>query len=153
VNYAIHLPMSHFYGLGDTWSADDMRFYVIDMLAADFSHLLHGRGVTLYAHTGETQCAWHQEPIPCRLREATFVLDRIIRRSKWQTSVLRAADLVAECLCFGSPRWTRAGQVAPVGGARQRCQQRGAAADVRGDPLAWLAAGPLPGIARPASHA
>jgi hypothetical protein len=27
VNYAIHLPMSHLYGLGDTCSADGMRFY------------------------------------------------------------------------------------------------------------------------------
>jgi len=27
VNYAIHLPMSHLYGLGDTCSADGMRFH------------------------------------------------------------------------------------------------------------------------------
>src|SRR5258707_795988 len=42
---------------------------------ADFSHLLYGRGVTLYAHAGENAMRLHQEPIPCRLREATFVLD------------------------------------------------------------------------------
>jgi TnpA family transposase len=52
-----------------------MRFYVpVDILAAGFSHLLHGRGVTLYAHTGENAMRLHQQPIACRLREATFVL-------------------------------------------------------------------------------
>lgn len=56
-----------------------MRFYVpVDILAADFSHLLHGRGVTLYAHTGENAMRLHQQPIPCRLREATFVLDGLM---------------------------------------------------------------------------
>jgi TnpA family transposase len=56
-----------------------MRFYVpVDILAADFSHLLRGRGVTLYAHTGENAMRLHQEPIPCRLREATFVLDGLM---------------------------------------------------------------------------
>ena len=79
VNFAIHLPMSHCYGLGETCSADGIRFYVpVDILAADFSHLLHGRGVTLYAHTGENAMRLHQEPIPCRLREATFVLDGLM---------------------------------------------------------------------------
>jgi len=79
VNHAIHLPMSYLYGLGDTCSADGMRFYVpVDILAADFSHLLHGRGVTLYAHTVENAMRLHQEPIPCRLREATFVLDGLM---------------------------------------------------------------------------
>ena len=48
------------------------------ILAADFSHLLRGRGVTLYAHTGENAMRLHQEPIPCRLREATFVLDGLM---------------------------------------------------------------------------
>src|SRR5579859_1568033 len=65
--------------LGDTCSADGMRYYVpVDIRAADFSHLLHGRGVTLYAHTGENTMRLHQEPIPCRLREATFVLDGLM---------------------------------------------------------------------------
>ena len=78
VNHAIHQPMIWLYGLGDTCSADGMRFYVpVDILAADFSHLLHGRGVTLYA-TGENAMRLHQEPIPCRLREATFVLDGLM---------------------------------------------------------------------------
>jgi TnpA family transposase len=77
VNYAVHLPMSHLYGLGDTCSADGMRFYVpVDILAADFSHLLHGRGVTLYAHTGENAMRLHR-----RLREATFVLDGLMEHN------------------------------------------------------------------------
>src|SRR2546425_13358280 len=46
--------------------------------AADFSRLLHGRGVTLYAHTGETAMRLHQEAILCRLREAIFVLDGLM---------------------------------------------------------------------------
>lgn len=79
VNFALHLPMSHLYGLGDTCSADGLRFYVpVDILAADFSHLLRGRGVTLYAHTGENAMRLPQEPIPCRLRETTFVLDGLL---------------------------------------------------------------------------
>lgn len=79
VNYAIQLPMSHLNGLGDTCSADGMRFYApVDILAADFRHLLHGRPVTLCAHTGENAMCLHQEPIPCRLREATFVLDGLM---------------------------------------------------------------------------
>jgi len=79
VNFAIRLPMSYLYGLGDTCSTHGMRFYVpVDILAADFSHLLHGRGVTLYAHTAENAMRLHQEPIPCRLREATFVLDGLM---------------------------------------------------------------------------
>jgi len=79
VNYASHLPMSALYGRGDTCSADGMRFYVpVDILAADYSHLLYGRGVTLYAHTAENATRFHQQPIPCRLREATFVLDGLV---------------------------------------------------------------------------
>jgi TnpA family transposase len=56
-----------------------MRFYVpVDILAADYSHLLHGRGVTLYAHTTDNALRLHQQPIPCRLREATFALDGLL---------------------------------------------------------------------------
>jgi hypothetical protein len=40
-----------------------MRFHVpVDILAADYSHLLHGLGVTLHAHTGENAMRLHQEP-------------------------------------------------------------------------------------------
>jgi Tn3 transposase DDE domain len=31
-----------------------------------------------YAHTGENAMRVHQQPIPCRLREATFVLDGLL---------------------------------------------------------------------------
>jgi TnpA family transposase len=79
VNFATHLPMSAVYGRGDTCSADGMRFYVpVDILAADYSNLLRGRGVTLYAHTAQNATRFHQQPIPCRLREATFVLDGLV---------------------------------------------------------------------------
>jgi TnpA family transposase len=79
VNFAAHLPMSAVYGRGDTCSADGMRFYVpVDILAADYSHLLQGRGVTLYVHTAQNAPRLHQQPIPCRLREATFVLDGLV---------------------------------------------------------------------------
>ena len=39
---------------------------------------LKAAGVTLYAHTGENAMRLHQEPIPCWLREATFVLDGLM---------------------------------------------------------------------------
>jgi len=42
------------------------------------SAISYGPGVTLYAHTGENAMRLHQEPIPCRLREATFVLDGLM---------------------------------------------------------------------------
>lgn len=56
-----------------------MRFYVpIHILAADYSHVLQGRGVTLYAHTSDSFLRMHQQPIPCRLREAAFSLDGLM---------------------------------------------------------------------------
>lgn len=56
-----------------------MRFYVpVNLLAADYSHVLQGRGVTLYAHTADNCLRLHQQPIPCRLREAAFVLDGLL---------------------------------------------------------------------------
>lgn len=76
VNYASHLPLSRVYGQGATCSADGMRFYVpINILSADYSHLLQARGVTLYAHTADNCLQMNQQPIPCRLRESTFVID------------------------------------------------------------------------------
>ena len=71
--------MSHIYGRGNTCSADGMRFYVpVNILAADYSHVLQGRGVTLYAHTADNCLRIHQQPIPCRLREAAFSLDGLL---------------------------------------------------------------------------
>jgi TnpA family transposase len=56
-----------------------VRFYVpVNLLAADYSHVLQGRGVTLYAHTADNCLRLHQQPIPCRLREAAFVLDGLL---------------------------------------------------------------------------
>lgn len=79
VNFATRLPMSRVYGQGNTCSADGMRFYVpVNILAADYSHVLHGRGVTLFAHTSDTGLRLHQQPIPCRLREAAFSLDGLL---------------------------------------------------------------------------
>ncbi len=46
VNFATRQPMSRVYGQGNTCSADGMRFYVpVNILAADYSHVLQGRGV------------------------------------------------------------------------------------------------------------
>lgn len=79
INFAFRLPISHIYGRGATCSADGMRFYVpIHILAADYSHVLQGRGVTLYAHTADNFLRMHQQPIPCRLREASFSLDGLM---------------------------------------------------------------------------
>jgi len=56
-----------------------MRFYVpIHILAADYSHVLQGRGVTLYAHTSDSFLRMHQQPIACRLREAAFSLEGLM---------------------------------------------------------------------------
>ncbi len=71
--------MAAVYGRGDTCSADRMRFYVpVNILAADYSHLLGARGVNMYAHTTDTSLRLYQQPIPVRLREATFVLDGLL---------------------------------------------------------------------------
>lgn len=79
VNFASKLPMAAIYGLGDTCSADGMRFYVpVNILAADYSHLLGARGVNMYAHTTDTSLRLYQQSIPVRLREATFVLDGLL---------------------------------------------------------------------------
>ena len=79
INFAFRLPISQVYGRGATCSADGMRFYVpLNILAADYSHVLQGRGVSLYAHTADNFLRMHQQPIPCRLREASFSLDGLM---------------------------------------------------------------------------
>jgi hypothetical protein len=79
INFASRIPVSRVYGRGATCSADGMRFYVpVHILAADYSHVLQGRGVTLYAHTSDSFLRMHQQPIPCRLREAAFSLDGLM---------------------------------------------------------------------------
>ena len=80
INFASRIPVSRVYGRGATCSADGMRFYVpIHILAADYSHVLQGRGITLYAHTSDNFLRMHQQPIPCRLREAAFSLDGLMQ--------------------------------------------------------------------------
>jgi len=79
VNYAARLPLTQLWGSGATCSADGMRFHVpIHVLAADYSPLLQARGVTLLAHTADNYLQLHHQAIPCRLREATFVLDGLL---------------------------------------------------------------------------
>lgn len=80
VNFASRVPISRVYGRGATCSADGMRFYVpVHILAADYSHVLQGRGITLYTHTSDNFLRMHQQPIPCRLREAAFSLDGLMQ--------------------------------------------------------------------------
>ena len=80
INFASRIPVSRVYGRGATCSADGMRFYVpVNILAADYSHVLQGRGITLYAHTADNFLRMHQQPIPCRLREAAFSLDGLMQ--------------------------------------------------------------------------
>jgi TnpA family transposase len=80
INFASRIPVSRVYGRGATCSADGMRFYVpVHILAADYSHVLQGRGITLYAHTADNFLRMHQQPIPCRLREAAFSLDGLMQ--------------------------------------------------------------------------
>jgi TnpA family transposase len=46
INFASRIPVSRVYGRGTTCSADGMRFYVpVHILAADYSHVLQGRGL------------------------------------------------------------------------------------------------------------
>lgn len=79
VNFASGLPMAAVFGSGDTCSADGLRFYVpVNILASDYSHLLGGRGVTMYVHITDTSLRLYQQPIPTRLREATYVLDGLL---------------------------------------------------------------------------
>lgn len=75
VNYATSLPLSRVWGSGNTCSADGMRFYVPINIMADYSPLLADRGVTLLTHTADNYVQFYQQAVPCRLREATFVLD------------------------------------------------------------------------------
>ena len=60
----------------------------LTFLAADYSHVLQGRGVTLYAHTADNCLRLHQQPIPCRLREAAFVLDGLVEQRTGSANLL-----------------------------------------------------------------
>ena len=79
VNHTSRLPSSQLWGLGGTASADGMRFHVpANILSADYSPLLADRGVTLMRHTLDNYLQLHGKPVPCRLREALFVLDGLV---------------------------------------------------------------------------
>lgn len=79
VNYASNQQISQVWGCGDTCSADGVRFYVpVNVLSSDYSAVLQARGVTMLAHTADNFLQLHQRVIPCRLREATFVLDGLM---------------------------------------------------------------------------
>lgn len=79
VNFSSDQPISRVWGCGDTCSADGVRFYVpVNILSSDYSAVLQGRGVTMLAHTADNYVQLHQRLIPCRLREATFVLDGLM---------------------------------------------------------------------------
>jgi TnpA family transposase len=100
VNYASNLPLSPIYGRGASCSADGMRFYVpLNLLAADYSHVLRDRGVTLYAHTADNCLRMHQHPIPCRLREASFVIDGLMQHDTELDPRICYTDT------HGLPRW------------------------------------------------
>jgi TnpA family transposase/DNA-binding MarR family transcriptional regulator len=79
VNFTARLPLSQVYGRTDSCSADGMRFYVpVNLLSADYSHVLGDHGVTMMAHTASNYSRIYQQPIPCRLRESAFVLDGLL---------------------------------------------------------------------------
>jgi len=79
VNHASWLPLSQLWGLGVTALSDGMRFHVpAHILAADYSPLLAGRGVTFLRHTLDNYLQLHGKPVPCRLREALFSLDGLV---------------------------------------------------------------------------
>lgn len=92
VNHASRLPLAQLWGLGGTASADGMRFHVpADILSADYSPLLDGRGVTLMRHTLDNCLQLHGKPVPCRPREALFALDGLVEHdTELDPRVLRA---------------------------------------------------------------
>src|SRR5690349_13993737 len=82
VSFSDHMPLREFHdvfriilGWNGMWEWD---VRVLDILAADYSHELQGRGVKLYAHTSNNCFRINQQPIPCRLREAAFALDGLL---------------------------------------------------------------------------
>lgn len=79
VNYGFGLPITKNFGIGDTCSADGMRFYSpSNLLRTDYSPMLKDRGITLITHTADNQLMLHQQPVPCKLREAAYDLDGLL---------------------------------------------------------------------------
>jgi TnpA family transposase len=79
VNYGFGLSISGNFGTGDTCSADGMRFYSpSNLLRTDYSPMLKDRGITLITHTADNLLMLHQQPVPCKLREAAYDLDGLL---------------------------------------------------------------------------
>lgn len=79
INFGFGLPITNFFGSGDTCSADGMRFYSpANLLRTDYSPLLKDRGITMITHTADNMLRIHQQPIPCKLREAAYDLDGLL---------------------------------------------------------------------------
>jgi len=79
VNYGFELPITKNFGTGEICSADGMRFYSpSNLLRTDFSAVLRDRGITMITHTADNLLMLHQQPVPCRLREAAYDLDGLL---------------------------------------------------------------------------
>lgn len=79
VNYGFGLPITKNFGTGDSCSADGMRFYSpSNLLRTDYSPMLKDRGITLITHTADNLLMLHQQPIPCKLRDAAYDLDGLL---------------------------------------------------------------------------
>ncbi len=79
VNYGFELPLTKNFGSGEICSADGMRFYSpSNLLRTDYSAVLRDRGITMITHTADNLLMLHQQPVPCRLREAAYDLDGLL---------------------------------------------------------------------------
>ncbi len=79
VNYGFELPITKNFGSGEICSADGMRFYSpSNLLRTDYSAVLRDRGITMITHTADNLLMLHQQPVPCRLREAAYDLDGLL---------------------------------------------------------------------------
>lgn len=80
INYGFNLPITKHFGTGETCSADGMRFYSpSNLLRTDFSPVLKDRGITMVTHTADNLLMLHQQPIPCKMREAAYDLDGLLQ--------------------------------------------------------------------------
>jgi TnpA family transposase len=80
INYGFNLPITKHFGTGKDCSADGMRFYSpSNLLRTDFSPALKDRGITLVTHTADNLLMIHQQPIPCKMREAAYDLDGLLQ--------------------------------------------------------------------------
>lgn len=79
VNFGFSLPITKNFGTGESCSADGMRFYSpSNLLRTDYSPAMKDRGITLVTHTADNLLMVHQQPIPCKMREAAYDLDGLL---------------------------------------------------------------------------